>query len=194
MKTLVLLYLSMVGTAWGQTTTMQPNTGTVNGLSTDPNVCWVGNSTALGWRWCPNGASCQCVPYSGVGVEWAKLPTKHRADIVAHEPVDVPAIQEKRQNFYCFMGIEVCDEDGRFLAQADDSCINDRRYELNKSSCLHPTKWTCADKDRVLLTSVNGKRHTCHAIEELKDTGVVTGDFVPAGGIKVVGPIHRVQP
>lgn len=64
------------------------------------------------------------------------------------EPADVPAVQEKR--LIRLKGETYTDAQDIWTAQKD----------------MYESFWSCADKKRVLLTSVDGSIHVCHKVNQ----------------------------
>ena len=70
------------------------------------------------------------------------------------EPPDVPAIQEDRQECVPIPQCNICNADARPYGQSCGCC----------SEMKSVPEWTCAEKDRVLLHTENGK-YWCHKPE-----------------------------
>lgn len=150
MKFTLVILLAMVGTGFGQTTTIQPNTGTVNGHDLSaPNFsqrCYMTCTSKVAAK---TAVEIPC-PTSGSG-KVSAVPFESEV-----EPVDVPAIQE------LYAGPKNC---GAKTSPGEETGWVDGMLCSQKP----PLEWTCEDKEnRALLTSVNGKRHSCHLIQEGK--------------------------
>lgn len=87
---------------------------------------------------CDQGAGCRAV---------TEAEAKQLHLRVEDSKVDVPAIQEK--HVWCKKG-ELCQ----------------KGQDLTDGSEQTEIHWTCSDKKRVLLTSVDGSIHVCHKVNQ----------------------------
>ena len=112
-----------------------------------------------------------------IGGKWeignlGELPSTFNPELAGHggpEP-DVPAIQEKHTYpLYGRLAPTKNWDDPIELMGFKESCheFTIGGEFVEGKGCVVPT-WTCADPDRILLTSVNGKHHWCHLPQEAK--------------------------
>lgn len=110
------------------------------------------------------GQDAPAIPYC-TGTEAHKAKVTGKNILCMEPPVDVPAIQEDVDEGVWFSL-------GPAIPQSSPECAGELKFsgrvdsgKTYKYRCI-VRKWTCEDKEnRALLTSVNGKRHSCHRIE-----------------------------